>query len=102
MEIITQIPKYSDGEVNAALMREIKLGFNRERVAEGIRVKTASEYAKTFKGAKEVPGLGRHVAAMPARDYFRLVQKYGAQEVHSDDFVRYFQRKMPELASNKV
>ncbi len=102
MEIITNIPKYSDGEVNAAFMREIKLGFHRERVNEGIRVKNASAYAQSFKDSKEVPGLGRHVAAMPARDYFRLVQKYGHQEVHSDDFIRYFQKKMPELTSHKV
>ncbi len=102
MEIITAIPKYSDGEVNRAFMREIKLGLNREKVNEGIRIRTASEYAKSFKGSKEVKGLGRHVAAMPARDYMRLVQKYGTQEVHSDSFLNYFQRKMPEMASNKL
>lgn len=102
MEIITAIPKYSDGEVNAALMREIKLGFNKERVTEGVRINKAAEYAKSFKDAKEVPGLGRHVAAMPARDYFRLVKKYGHQEVHSDEFLRYFGKKMPQMMSNKL
>lgn len=102
MEIITQVPKYSDGEVNAALMREIRLGFNRERVTEGIRIKKASEYAQGFRDSKEVPGLGKHVAAMPARDYYRLVQKYGHQEVHSDDFLRYFGRKMPGMVSTKI
>ncbi len=65
-------------------------------------MRTAAEYAKSFKDCKEVKGLGKHVAAMPARDYFRLVQKYGTEEVHSDSFVSYFQRKMPEMASNKL
>ncbi len=102
MEIITSIPKYSDGEVNAALMREIKLGFHRERVTEGIRVRNASEYRKTFDEAKEVPGLGLHAAAMPARDYFRLVNKYGHQEVHSDKFLRRMRKDMPGLVSKKL
>ena len=83
-------------------MREIKLGFHAEKVTEGVRTRKAAEYAKEFKGSKDVPGLGRHVAAIPEREYYRLVQKYGHAEVHSDGFLKDFQKRFPHLATNKI
>lgn len=100
--IITSLPRYSDGQIRDAFMREIKLGFHQERVTEGVRVRKTAEYAQSFKGSKEVPGLGRHIGAMPARDYMRLIAKYGHAEVHSDKFMQDFQKRFPHLASNKI
>jgi hypothetical protein len=39
---------------------------------------------------------------MPAREYFRLVKKYGHETVHSREFMSYFNKKMPELSPNKA
>lgn len=99
MQIITQLPRYSDGEVHAALLKEIRTGFQLERAMEEHRVKQAAEEAKDLKGHK---GDLRAVASIPERDFFRLVQKYGFQEVHSKPFMKYFQKKFPHLSPNKL
>jgi hypothetical protein len=39
---------------------------------------------------------------MPEREFFRLIKKYGHAEVHSKDFLRYFQKKFPQLSPNKL
>jgi hypothetical protein len=39
---------------------------------------------------------------MPAREFFRLTQKYGHDEVHSKKFIQYYNKKFPELSPNKA
>lgn len=105
MNIITTLPRYSGGDVNAALIREIKTGFQLEKATEEFRVKAAAREAQQYRGARKggMTKMGlRHVAEIPAREYFRLVGKYGHQEVKSKEFTRYLQKKFPHLASNKV
>mgnify|MGYP006248671827 CR=1 FL=1 len=101
MNIITKIPTYSDGEVNQAFMREIQMGFKMERAKEEDRRNQAAREAKTNVG-KTHPVLGKCVANIPARDYFRLVNKYGAETVTSTEFLKYYNKKFPELSPNKA
>jgi len=101
MEIITSLPKYNDGEVNRAFMREIETGFKMERAKEQDRINAAASEAKTNIG-KTHPTLGKCVANIPARDYFRLVHKYGTEEVHSKEFLRDYNKRFPELSPNKA
>lgn len=82
-------------------MREIQNGFKLEKQTEKERIKDVVQQSKVFRG-KEHPVLGRPIASMPARDFFRLTQKYGHKEVHSKEFIKYFQKKMPELAPNQL
>lgn len=82
-------------------MREIQNGFKLERETEKERVAQVAKEAKQFKG-KAHPTLGRPVASMPARDFFRLTKKYGHKEVHSKEFIKYFNKKMPELSPNQI
>ena len=100
-QIITKLPRYSDGEIDRAFMQEIQSGFKLEREQEKGRIEAVARDTQMFKG-KEHPVLGRPVASMPARDFFRLTNKYGHKEVHSKEFIKYFQKKMPELAPNKL
>ncbi len=100
-QIITKLPRYSDGEIDRAFMQEIQNGFKLEREQEKGRIEAVARDTQMFKG-KEHPVLGRPVASMPARDFFRLTNKYGHKEVHSKEFIKYFQKKMPELAPNKL
>ena len=102
MEIITSLPRYSDGEVNRALIKEIQTGFQLEREHEKFRVQAAQQEAAELKGHKTIPTLGKCVGVMPERDFFRLVQKYGFQEVHSKEFLRYFNKKFPNLSPNRA
>lgn len=100
---IVQPPKiFSQGEISKALEREIRTGFQLEREREKYRVQGAQKRADQFRGVKKVGELGRPVSVMPSRDFFRLVQKYGIQEVSSDKFIQYFQKKFPHLAPNKL
>ena len=102
MEIITALPRYSDGEVNRALIKEIQTGFQLERTHEEFRVKAAAAEANELKGHKTMPALGKCVGVMPERDFFRLIKKYGHAEVHSKEFLQYFNKKFPHLSPNKA
>jgi len=102
VDIITDIPRsFTDGEIDAAFLAEIKSGFQLEKETEHERVAVAKKEAHEMKGACH-PSLGRPIATMPARDFFRLTNKYGHKEVHSKEFLKYYQKKFPELTPNKI
>jgi hypothetical protein len=101
MSIITNAPKYSDDEVNKAFMDEIKNGFQLEKRTEATRVNQARKEASQEKG-KVHPVLGRCVATIPHREYFRLIKKYGQETVHSKEFLAYFQKNFSDLTPNKL
>lgn len=102
MNIITSLPKYSNGAINDALIKEIKCGFQLEKETQRAREIEAEAEAQSMKGHRTIAGLGKCVGVMPSREFFRLTQKYGHKEVHSKDFMRYFNRKFPELSPNKA
>ena len=99
--IIPNIKKYSDGEIDRAFMKEIKTGFNLERQTEQKRVAQAVKEAKELRG-KTHPVLGKPVTTIPAREFFRLTQKYVTATVHSKEFLKYYNKKFPELSPNKI
>ena len=99
--IIPNIKKYSDGEIDRAFMNEIKNGFKLEQQTEQQRVAQAAKEAQALKGTTH-PILGKPVATIPHREYFRLVQKYGQETVHSKEFLKYYNKKFPELTPNKI
>jgi hypothetical protein len=99
--IIPNIKRYSDGEIDRAFMREIKNGFKLEQQTEKARVKQAVKEAQELKGTTH-PTLGKPIATMPAREFFRLTSKYGHDEVHSKEFLKYYNKKFPELSPNQI
>jgi hypothetical protein len=100
--IITNVPKSMvDGEVDEAFMKEILNGFEIEKRTEEERVQRARLEAKEHVG-KTHPILGKCVATMPAREYFRLIGKYGNEEVKSKEFLQYFNKKFKDLSPNKA
>ncbi len=102
MNLITSLPRYSDGQIEDALIREIKTGFQLEKATQEAREIEARAQAKAMKAHKTIKGLGKCVGVIPEREYYRLVAKYGHKEVHSKDFMRYFQKKFPSLSPNSV
>lgn len=102
MEIITSLPRYSNGEINDALIKEIKTGFQLEKATQERREIQARAEAQAMKAHKTIEGLGKCVGVIPEREYFRLIQKYGHKEVHSREFMSYFNRKFPDLSPNKA
>jgi hypothetical protein len=102
MDIITNLPRsFTDGEIDKAFMNEIKSGFKLEKETEHLRVKQAKKEAKQLKGTTH-PVLGKPVATMPAREFFRLTNKYGHDEVHSKEFIQYYNKQFEELSPNKI
>jgi hypothetical protein len=99
--IIPNLPRYSDGEVDRAFMREIHNGYKREVALEKQRTDIAAKEANQQRG-KTHPVLGKCVATIPARDFFRLTKKYGHDTVHSKEFIKYYNKKFPELSANKA
>jgi len=101
-DIITKIPRsFTDGELDAAFMNEIKSGFKLEKETEHLRVQQARKEAQEEKG-KTHPALGKCVATMPAREFFRLTSKYGHEHVHSKEFLKYYNKKFSDLSPNKI
>ena len=82
-------------------MQEIQEGLQLERATEKDRYQQAAKEAHQLKGTIH-PTLGRPVATMPAREFFRLVKKYGQETVHSKEFLKYYNKKFPELSPNKI
>jgi len=101
-DIITDLPRsFTDGELDQAFLNEIKSGFKLERETEHLRVAQAKKEAHEMKG-KTHPSLGKCVATMPAREFFRLTSKYGHNEVHSKNFLQYYNKKFSDLSPNKI
>jgi formiminotetrahydrofolate cyclodeaminase len=102
MDIITDLPKnFTDDEINSAFMQEIKNGFQLEKETEEERVRAAAKQAAHLKGTSH-PVLGRPVATMPAREFFRLTSKYGHKEVHSKEFLKHYNKTFEVLSPNKI
>ena len=99
--IVPNFKRYSDGEIDRAFMKEITNGFKLERETEQKRVAQAAKEAQELKGTTH-PVLGKPVASIPPREYFRLIQKYGQETVHSKEFIKYYNKKFPELSPNSV
>lgn len=101
-DIITNVPRsITDGEVDEAFMKEILTGFEIERRTEEQRVARARLEAKEHVG-KTHPVFGKCVATIPAREYFRLTNIYGDEEVKSKEFLQYFNKKFKDLSPNKA
>jgi len=101
MNITNNGPTYSDAELDQAFMDEIKNGFQLEKRTEASRVDQARKEATQERG-KVHPVLGRCVATIPHREYFRLIKKYGQDTVHSKEFLQYFQKNFSDLTPNKL
>jgi hypothetical protein len=99
--IVPNLKRYSDGEIDRAFMREITNGFKLEKQTEKQRVAGAAKEAQALKGTTH-PVLGKPVASIPPREYFRLIKKYGHETVHSKEFLKYYNKKFPELSPNKA
>ena len=99
--IVPNLKRYSDGEIDRAFMKEITNGFKLEKQTEQQRVAQAAKEAQALKGTTH-PTLGKPVATIPHREYFRLIKKYGQKTVHSKEFLKYYNKKFPELSPNKI
>jgi hypothetical protein len=102
MQIIIPSPTVTRGEIGRALEREIRTGLKLKKATEEARRLKAAASAKMFKDHRPIKGLGRCVSIMPDWEWFRLRQKYGHEELHSKEFMGYFQKKYPELAPHKL
>jgi hypothetical protein len=101
MQIVNQSPEISDEEINDALFQEVKASLQDEVATEHQRYNIARKEARSNVG-KTHPLLGKCVAVMPPREYFRLIKKYGHAEVHSKEFLKYFQKEFSDLSPNKI
>ena len=100
MHIITSLP--DEGAVKDALIREIRTGFELIKANEKKEEIVAAHEAQKWKGHKTIPGIGKAVAFYPPDEYYRLIKKFGRHEVNSKDFIKYYQKKFPHLAPNKI
>jgi len=91
---------YSQDETDAAFVDLVKGELDKEKRQEKYRVGQAEKEAKDLAGVDH-PIFGKCVASIPARDYFRLINKYGTEEVHSPKFLKYFQKNFGNLTPNK-
>ena len=90
-----------EGAVNKAKAEYINKAIAIEAHTEKYRENIARKEARQNVG-KTHPTLGKCVANIPAREYFRLVAKYGKDTVLSPEFLRYFNKKHKDLSPNKI
>lgn len=101
MRIITELPP-SNTALRDRLIREIKTGFQFMKERERAEELEAAQQAQDLRNQKEIKGLGRCVAVIPRDQYFLAQKRYGHEEVQSTEFIRFFQKKHPELTPHKL
>lgn len=101
MEILSKPHEISQQAIDAAFVDEVNRNFEEERATEHLRRDIARKEASAERG-KTHPVLGKCVATIPARDYFRMIKKYGADHVHSKEFIQYYSRVYSDLSANKI
>lgn len=102
MHIIAKSEQFTDEEIDRELAKQIQASLDNEIGTEESRVVMARAQSAAMKNHKAIPGLGKCVAVIPPREYYRLVAKYGHAEVHSKEFLRDFNKRFSELSPNKV
>lgn len=103
MQIIIKGPEVTDEMVDAAIHKEVLATLQEDRLTgEREREIMAAAEAEAIREQKTHPVFGKCVAVIPARDYFRLRKKYGPDEVVSDEFLRYFNKRNPHLSPNRA
>ena len=93
--------KFDEKEHCKALADVINNAILKEKMTEAKRTDIARKEAQEQKG-KTHPVLGKCVATIPAREYFRLVKQYGTDVVLSKEFLQYFNKKHSDLSPNKA
>lgn len=102
MEILHFKDKPLDEKAHCEAMAQIiNNAILEEKLNEKDRTDIARKEARDNVG-KTHPTLGKCVATIPARDYFRLVNKYGKDTVLSKEFLQYFNKKHKDLSPNKA
>lgn len=101
MEIIHKPHEITQEAIDRAFVDEIKRNFKHEKATETKRRDIARKEATSEKG-KTHPVLGKCVATIPARDYFRMLKKYGSDQVHSKEFLKYYNKVYGDLSPNKI
>ena len=86
----------ADPHMARVLEREIRKGFQLEREMEKHRVEGAAYEARELRNMQKAGGDFKAVTSIPNRDFWRLVRKYGHDEVHSNQFQRYLHKKIPD------
>ena len=103
MDIITALPRYSDGEINRALIREITTGIQLKQNLEKNREKICADHAKKCEEAAKFGFKNlRHLSVTPAWEWFNMRRKYGHEEITSREFIKDYQKRFPHLAVNKI
>jgi len=103
INLIPTAPKYSDAELDAALIAEV---FNQHK----LKFHPKKEKAREIQAAKEakevtnktVPGLGKLVATIPYEEFIFLRNKYGPETVLDPEFLKDYNKRFPHLSPNKA
>ena len=103
MQIITSLPRYSDGEIDRALIREITTGIKLKQAWEGEREKICAQHAEKIKDSQKFGFKNlRCIAVTPGFEWFNMRRKYGAEAMHDRGFIKDYQKRFPHLAPNKI
>lgn len=103
MEIITKLPRTPNGEIDRALISEIRSGIKLKEAWEKERETICAQHAEKVKdnqkhGFKSM----RCVSVMPAWEWFNMRNKYGAEAMRDRGFIKDFQKRFPHLSPNKI
>lgn len=102
MQIIQKSEQFTDEQIDSAINEEIRKSLKDELDTQAEREILMRAHSASMKNHKSIPGLGKCVAVMPAREFFRLQAKYGAATVHSKEFIQYFNKVNPDMSPNKA
>jgi hypothetical protein len=94
--------EWANTRLGRQLERELRTGFQLEKEQERFRLMAAKQEAQEVRNGGNNMRDMKQVAAVPARDFWRLVQKYGHDEVHSKSFIRHLHKTNPSLKTANI
>lgn len=91
----------SNDAIAQARQKLVNQSLAHENATQKAREAAAAKEAHALRGHTDRV-MGKPVACIPEREFYRLTQKYGHENVHTKEFIRDLQRLEPDLCPNRV
>ena len=100
--IISSLQRVNEGEITAALEREIRSGEKMTQALQAHRLRKAARESSQHDRHKTAGSLGKLALTIPQTEFFRIRQNYGEDCWNDKTFIKDYQRLVPDSKVARV
>lgn len=100
--VISRLRRVNEGEITAALEREIRSGEKMTQALQVHRLRNAAREASQHDKHKTAGALGKLALTIPSTEFFRIRQNYGEDCWDDKTFIRDYQRLVTDSTVARV